>query len=60
MLSRRGAVTGIDIGHQAIKLVRLENGGPAAAASFSLALSLGRSEFRGRARLSGTASQEGL
>lgn len=27
MLSRRGAVTGIDVGHQAIKLVRLENGG---------------------------------
>jgi type IV pilus assembly protein PilM len=27
MLSRRGAMTGIDVGHQAIKLVRLENGG---------------------------------
>jgi type IV pilus assembly protein PilM len=27
LLSRRGAVTGIDVGRQAIKLVRLENGG---------------------------------
>jgi type IV pilus assembly protein PilM len=29
LLSRRGAVTGIDVGHQAIKLVRLANGGTA-------------------------------
>jgi type IV pilus assembly protein PilM len=28
MLSRRSVVTGIDVGHQAVKLVRLENGGP--------------------------------
>lgn len=27
MLSRRGAVTGIDLGHHAVKLVRLDNGG---------------------------------